>query len=346
MDQFPGAFPDRLAAAEFLEFEVQIVVLPLAFLAGQQGKEADPVHSFHRRRSRQFPERGHQVPEGAREIRLGARLDVPGPGHDHRHADTAFVNIAFVPPPGAVAVEKVRVRATFPVRPVVTAEKEDCVLVQAQFLELVHQLADIDIQSGDHRGEGRMGLLLGDIISLHEVRAVRPGAVVGRFWIPAPQPLEDAVLRDDEFRVWNCRRIPQEEGFSVRRSPVQEGQRLLVDQVRGISTGPVGIIAPVHFRQVDADVIGPQMVRVIAVRQQLAVEAVEGVHALRLRVAGRAHETEAPFAEGARGVAGGFEIVEQRLRAFRQWELPFGLEFPVAADGRMPAVGAGDEAGP
>ena len=88
------------------------------------------------------------------------------------------------------------------------------------------------------------------------------------------------------------------------------------------------------------------MVRIVAVRQQLAVEAEESVHALRLRVAGRAHETEAPFAEGARRIAGGLEIVEQRLRAFRQRELPFGLEFPVAADGRMPAVRAGNQAGP
>ena len=119
-----------------------------------------------------------------------------------------------------------------------------------------------------------------------------------------------------------------------------------MDEDRGIGAGPIRVVTPVRLRQVDADVIGPQMVRIITVRQQLAVEAVESVHALRLRVTGRAHETEPPFAEGARRVAGGLEIVEQRLRAFRQRELPFGLEFPVAADGRMPAVRAGNQAGP
>ena len=46
MDQFPRAFPDRLSAAEFLEFEIQVIMFLLSYLSSEQGKEADAVHSF------------------------------------------------------------------------------------------------------------------------------------------------------------------------------------------------------------------------------------------------------------------------------------------------------------
>ena len=79
--------------------------------------------------------------------------------------------------------------------------------------------------------------------------------------------------------------------------------------------------------------------------QQLAVVAVEAVYALRLRIAGRTYETEAPFAEGTGAVPGCLQVPENVLGARRQRKLAFGVQFQVASDGGVAAVGAGEEAG-
>ena len=138
--------------------------------------------------------------------------------------------------------------------------------------------------------------------------------------------------------------IPQEEGFPVLRGPLQELQRLGVDEVRGVGAAAIAVVVPV-VRKFNPRPVVPEVVRVVAMGQQLAVETVELVHSLRLRVSAAAHEAQSPFAEGAGGVTGIPEVVEEGLCPCRKRELSFRLQFPVAADGGVSAVGSRHQTG-
>ena len=80
-------------------------------------------------------------------------------------------------------------------------------------------------------------------------------------------------------------------------------------------------------------------------RQELAIIAVERVDPLLVRVAGRAHESQAPFAESTGHVPGFLQVLEEGTCVRRERELPFRGQFHIAPDGGMAAVSAGNQAG-
>ena len=75
----------------------------------------------------------------------------------------------------------------------------------------------------------------------------------------------------------------------------------------------------------------------------LAVVAKEMVNALLERGPARVEETHAPFSERGCCVTRHFGELGDRHPFIRQRVLPFGKPFPVAADGTMSGVEAGEE---
>ncbi len=142
----------------------------------------------------------------------------PGPYGDHRHADAALVEVAFVTPVGAVAVEKVRVGTALHVGAVVAGEEKDRVLQKPLFTEFGDQLSDIEIQPGNHRGEGRPGMLLRAVSAAAE-RGTRVDAPVGVSSPASAEALHDAVLGDDQLGMREGRGVEEQEGGPSPRPP-------------------------------------------------------------------------------------------------------------------------------
>src|SRR5262245_9613418 len=87
---------------------------------------------------------------------LGASLHFARPADDHRHADAAFIKIAFDAAQRTVAVEEIRIDSAFFVRPVITGKDHDRVLIDPQLLQTLEQSPDVSVHPRYHR---RLALL-------------------------------------------------------------------------------------------------------------------------------------------------------------------------------------------
>ena len=142
----------------------------------------------------------------------------------------------------------------------------------------------------------------------------------------------DAVMRHLQLGVGEGIGEIEEEGMG--RIVLYELQGVLMDQIGGI-----GIAI-----EVEDAIIGPEMIGVVVMGEGLAVVAEEFGEAFFFGNAGRAGVAEAPFAEGAGGVAVILQDGGDGEAAIGERVLAFGLEAAVAADGGMTGVEAGHEA--
>ena len=153
--------------------------------AGERGKEGDPVDVLGRLNAGKFAGGGEEVVKGERFVGLGAAGDIAGPPGDGRHANAAFVEIAFVSAQRAVGVEVFVLVAAFGMRAIVRGEDHQGVVVDLQLPEQFHQPADFGVHAGDHGGLAfggvGPGLFLVDAVvgDLHAVACHATAFVVG-----------------------------------------------------------------------------------------------------------------------------------------------------------------------
>ena len=104
--------------------------------------------------------------------------------------------------------------------------------------------------------------------------------------------------------------------------------------IRGFRPGTSGICPVWHRPLVQHDFLPvvPQMVRVVAVRQPLAIVAVEFIDALILGCTFRPRGTESPFPEDSGHISVSFCHTEYIPCVSRNRVLPFDRTFFVASD--------------
>ena len=242
---------------------------------------------------------------------------------------------------------------------VVADEDEDRVVVEAEFGDESHHLADLAVHAGDHGGVGCLGL---------EVRDVALAAGVG--WIVEfAEVLGERIVRHLESDVRHSRRPVEKEGLILvvagefQRGIGDEIGRVFIalEALVGLRLRRVFVRAQRVVRgegrvvEVDGFVVVPKVGGIEIVSHALAVVAEPAVKALLQLGSSGGGSTEAPLPEAAGGVAGGFEDLRQRDGGVRDGELSFVFRFahhldalgvirlPVVADEGVAGVLAGHQ---
>ena len=87
----------------------------------------------------------------------------------------------------------------------------------------------------------------------------------------------------------------------------------------------------------------PDVARIVAVGEKLAIEAIELIDALVCRISGCADVAKSPFTERSGSVAGLSHVMEDRLGSVRKRKLSFRIKFEVSPHRSVPAVGTGQK---
>ena len=341
-DRFPVADADGLLAAVAGGLAVEEGARFLG-TAQQGGDKADAVEVAGRAGggAGDFEEGGQPVFEAADAGGRGAGSDTAGPAHEGGDAEAALVEGALAPAEIAVGVEELGVGAAKAVveRAVVRGEDPECVALEAEFFDEVHEAADFAVEARDHGGVGGARVW---------VREVGARAVVG--WVgELAEVFGEGVVGDLEREVRDGGGDVAEKGAILVGA--DEGAGLFADEIGGVDLageggvgggrGEVGagceFLVRGEFGVADFDVplVVPEVRRVEVVGDGLAVVAVEAVETLLERNAVGAGPAEAPFAETAGRVARGLEEFGERDGVGGDGELALGLHLAVVADERV-----------
>ena len=117
-----------------------------------------------------------------------------------------------------------------------------------------------------------------------------------------------------------------------------------MNQVWSVCTGAVLHIEDI-IRQIHPPVVVPQMVGIIAVRQQLAIIAEKRVASLVLGITRGADESQPPLAKGCGSVTRLLERMKKGARPSWQRVLSFRIQLDIAPDVSVAAVHSRQEAG-
>ena len=153
------------------------------------------------------------------------------------------------------------------------------------------------------------------------------------------ESVDYAVLRNNQLGVRYCGRIPEEEGFSVLDRIFEELESFFMDKFWNIRSLPVRDRVHIVF-QFNSFRVMPDVARIVAVGEKLAIEAIELIDALVCRISGCADVAKSPFTERSGSVAGLSHVMEDRLGSVRKRKLSFRIKFEVATYRGMPAVRA------
>ena len=260
-------------------------MLFLPFLPRQHRQKADTVQSLNRSLNigrKYVTKRRHHVPKGTHKISLRTRLHMPRPRNNQRNADAAFIKVALIPPIDTVAVKEIRVSTSLLMRTIIAGKDDDSIVIQTFFFQLLHQLPHVNVQAGHHRCKSSMRIKLSTIASFAESRMTGFSTLESFLRILTAELTDNAVLGHNQFCMRQDGRIPQKERF-IRRGIVQVFQGFLVNKIRSIRSTSVLYLKDIVL-QVDTLTVVPQMVRIIAMRQKLAIKTEESIAALCLRI--------------------------------------------------------------
>src|SRR4030095_2234292 len=135
-----------LLAPPLVEFPREKLALRLVVRFAEQGRsKADAVEIRGRFRADDFSECGEKIAEVGDMCGHLACLDLSRPARDERHAYSALVKVALDPAQSATRVEELRIVAALFVRPVVAAEEDQRLIVEAEILDQGKQPTDVRI---------------------------------------------------------------------------------------------------------------------------------------------------------------------------------------------------------
>ena len=181
-----------------------------------------------------------------------------------------------------VAVKEIRVSTSLLMRTIIAGKDDDSIVIQTFFFQLLHQLPHVNVQAGHHRCKSSMRIKLSTIASFAESRMTGFSTLESFLRILTAELTDNAVLGHNQFCMRQDGRIPQKERF-IRRGIVQVFQGFLVNKIRSIRSTSVLYLKDIVL-QVDTLTVVPQMVRIIAMRQKLAIKTEESIAALCLRI--------------------------------------------------------------
>ncbi len=223
-------------------------------------------------------------------IAHGSRFDSPRPAGDGGNPQPTFVHAALVPREGTTALEETEGLSALIRWPVVTAEKDEGVPGEVQFLQEVQDHAHAAVHPRNHPGIGGVGMALPTITPrvLAAVTGVLSSAGVAhsfnpRFLGPPELPVgRDRFFGNGEFRVRNAERHVEEEGMLP--VPAHPPQSLLDQLVMTVAARPLPVfsIDPqiVVFREEDLLSVAPEEFRIIKMGKTLVIETKEMIETL------------------------------------------------------------------
>src|SRR5690606_23231387 len=170
----PLSHSDRLPGVPFVNLPIQVIVPSLVGLLPPQNRhKADPVVRGNLSVC-QLGQRGQDVGEVTHVLGNNTLSDHTGAPYDHRHPNTAVVEVTFDPSERAIGVEEIRIAPAFLVRSIVRREEDDCSFGYTELVQLVDDPPNVSIHPADHRGKAFLLLRPGFAFIRAEIRHLHP----------------------------------------------------------------------------------------------------------------------------------------------------------------------------
>ena len=131
----------------------------LPFSIFKQRKHAHTIHLFDSSFwiKKLFKSR-HKIPKRTHKICFRTRLDMSRPGNNHRHTNSSLIQIAFITTPDTITIKEIRISSPFSMRPVITGEDNNRIIVYSLIFQLLYQLTNVYIEPIDHCSKCSTGI--------------------------------------------------------------------------------------------------------------------------------------------------------------------------------------------